>query len=102
MYLVLLLFGVGLAVAGIVLAASGVSIHDRIFDASIVAPGVLAVTGGLILVGLGLALRVLQRIEGALAARPMPRAVRPGEPAAAETSSELARVSLWPKPESRP
>jgi hypothetical protein len=94
MYLVLLAFGVLLAIAGVVLGASGVSLHDRVFDASIVAPGMLAVTGGLILVGLGLALRVLQRIEGTLAMRPMPRAMRPDEAAPAEPASEPARASV--------
>jgi hypothetical protein len=74
MYLLLLAFGGALTAAGIALAAFGVSIHDHTFDTSIVAPGVVATVGGLLLVGLGLALRVLQRIERALALRSTQRA----------------------------
>jgi hypothetical protein len=74
MYLLLLAFGSVLTAAGIALAAFGVSIHDHTFDTSIVTPGVVATVGGLLLVGLGLALRVLQRIERALALRSMQRA----------------------------
>lgn len=96
MYLLLLVFGAVLAAAGIVLAASGVSLYDRAFDASVVTPGVVAAVGGLLLIGLGLALRVLQRIEEALAARPGTRAMRPGE--AAEPigagPSEAGRVAF--------
>jgi hypothetical protein len=79
MYLLLLVFGAVLTAAGIVLAASGISIHDRAFDTSVVTPGTVAVIGGLVLFGLGLALRVLQRIEQSLTARQMPRALRLGE-----------------------
>jgi hypothetical protein len=69
MYLLLLVFGGVLTAAGISLGASGVSIHDRTFDTTIVTPGVVAAVGGLLLIGLGLALRVLQRIEQAIAQR---------------------------------
>ncbi len=106
MYLLLLVFGAILTAAGIVLAASGVSIHDRAFDASIVTPGMVAAVGGLLLFGLGLALRVLQRIEEAIALRPVPRAARPGEPAtptaAAERPSEAGRIRVPAKPVPRP
>jgi hypothetical protein len=105
MYLVLLVFGAVLTVAGIVLAATGVSIQDHAFDMSIVTPGIVAAVGGLALVGLGLALRVLQRIEQALAVRPMPRVSRPGETAEpallSERPSNETRVSL-PKTAPRP
>src|ERR1700681_2178555 len=79
MYLVLLVFGGVLTVAGIALAASGLSLHDHVFDMSIVTPGIVAAVGGLALIGLGMALRVLQRIELALATRQMPRVARLGE-----------------------
>ncbi len=86
MYLFLLVFGVVLSVAGVVLAASGLSVHDHSFDPTLVTPGIVAVAGGLLLIGFGFALRVLQRIEQTLALRPVaPRAARPGE--AAETSA---------------
>jgi hypothetical protein len=70
MYLFLLTFGAVLSVAGVVLAASGLSVHDHTFDGGLVTPGIVAVVGGLLLIGLGFGLRVLQRIELALAARP--------------------------------
>jgi hypothetical protein len=92
MYLLLLVFGGVLSAAGIVLAASGVSIHDRTFDPTLVTPGVVAGVGGLLLIGLGLALRVLQRIERALAQRQVVIAREPGEP---------AQIPL-PKPARRP
>jgi hypothetical protein len=88
MYLVLLGFGSLLAVAGVTLAASGVSIHEHTLDATTVTPGVVAVIGGCVLFGLGLALRVLQRIEQVLAARPMPGVVR-GGPVLPVEASEL-------------
>jgi hypothetical protein len=81
MYLVLLVFGGVLTVAGLALAASGLSIHDHAFDMSIVTPGIVSAVGGLALIGLGMALRVLQRIEHALATRQMPRVTRPSEAA---------------------
>jgi len=59
MYLLLLAFGLVLSVAGVTLAASGVSFQDRIFDMTVVTPGVVAAVVGLLLVGLGLALRLL-------------------------------------------
>jgi hypothetical protein len=100
MYLFLLIFGGVLSVAGLILAASGLSVHDHTFDASLVTPGIVAIVGGLLLIGLGFALRVLQRIEFALETRPaMPRAVRTAavtpEPAAAgvaEPKSEPSRI----------
>jgi hypothetical protein len=90
MYLVLLVFGVLLTVAGIVLSAAGISIHERAFDTTIVTPGIVAVIGGLVLIGLGLALRVLQRIENVLATQPMPRSARFKESAEAVIALDMA------------
>jgi len=99
MYLFLLIFGALLSVAGVILAGSGLSVHDHTFDASLVTPGIVAIVGGLLLIGLGFALRVLQRIEFALETRSaMPRAVRaaamPEQAAAgaAELKSEPSRI----------
>ena len=91
MYLFLLVFGAVLSVAGVVLAASGLSVHDHSFDPTLVTPGFVAIVGGLLLIGLGFALRVLQRIEQALATRPpMPRATRIAEPAEAPQHAAAA------------
>jgi hypothetical protein len=92
MYVVLLLLGAASTAAGLVLVTSGAA-HDGV---SAVTPGAIAAVGGLILIGLGLVVRELQRIERALAARPMPRASRPGE--AAERANGPARVTFPPKP----
>ena len=69
MYLLLLGFGVGLSAAGVLLAAAGLSIREGSFDSGLFTPGIVAAVGGFLLIGLGLALRTLQRIERALAAR---------------------------------
>jgi hypothetical protein len=92
MSLLLLVFGAVLAAAGVVLSASGVSIHDRVFDATLITPGIVSAVGGLLLVGLGLALRVLQRIEYVLAARPMPRTMRPGEASEVGALTDVANA----------
>ena len=98
MYLLLLGFGVVLGAAGIVLAAAGVSVREGSFDTGLVTPGIVSAVGGLLLVGLGLALRVLQRIEQALAARVMPRVV-PGQiVGAGETSGHVGGPALFPLP----
>src|ERR1700679_1581044 len=102
MYLLLLIFGALLAAAGIVLAVPGVSLHEHTFDATTVTPGVVAIIGGLVLVALGLALRVLRRIEQPLAARRMPSAERPGEPVlptgAGDLLGDAMRASLPSRP----
>lgn len=93
MYLLLLVFGAALTAAGVVLAATGISVQDRAFDMTAVTPGVVAVVGGLVIFGLGLALRILRRIEQALSVPPMPRAVRPGD-----VPARLAAPELPPEP----
>jgi hypothetical protein len=101
MYLLLLVFGWLLGVAGMVLAGSGMSLRDGTFDATILTPGIVAAAGGLLLVGLGAGLRTLQRIERTLAARPMPRvlAIADGAKGAenVETPGEPARIPFAPK-----
>jgi hypothetical protein len=106
MYLVLLAFGAVLTAAGLMLTAAGVSIHDHTLDGSIVTPGVVAIVGGLLLIGLGVGLRALKRIEEALAARSpvaMPQSLTLGE-AAAEPMLTVERPAASPaiKPASRP
>ncbi len=74
MYLFLLALGAIITASGIALVASGVSIREHALDLATVTPGVVAAIGGLVLIGLGLAVRLLQRIEHALATRPAARA----------------------------
>ena len=69
---------------------------------SAITPGTIAAVGGLVLVGLGVLVRELKRIERALAAQPIPRASRPAEApaavAAAERSSAQGRIPFAPRP----
>jgi hypothetical protein len=102
MYAFLLILGAVIAAAGVVLVAAGVPIQGHEFDASIITPGAVAVVGGLILIGLGLAVRVLGRIEQSLAARPMPRPARADDAGVAALAngrpSAPARIPSPPKP----
>lgn len=71
MYALLLVFGTIIATAGVALVGSGISVQDHTFDPSIITPGMIAVVGGFLLIGFGLAVRQLIRIEQALALRPI-------------------------------
>ena len=90
MYLVLLVIGALLALAGIVLAGLGVSAQGASFDPATMTPAIVAVIGGLVLFALGLALRVLKRIERAVAAR----AVELREPLLPEVSEDPAVAAI--------
>src|SRR5262249_25451606 len=59
-------------------------------------PGIVAAAGGLLLIGLGAGLRTLQRIERALATRPMPRAHAVAEGANVAESVEPPRGPAIP------
>jgi hypothetical protein len=86
MCLVLFGFGAVLSIAGVMLAGAGMSPREGTVDTTLFTPGIVAAVGGLLLIGLGSALRTLQRIERALAARTMPRVVQAPIPGAADTS----------------
>lgn len=106
MYAFLLILGAVIAAAGVVLIGPGLPFGGRDYDASIVTPGAVAIVGGLILIGLALAVRVLGRIEKALAARPLPHPVLQEEaaaPAAEEPAAAApARIPFPPKPVTEP
>jgi hypothetical protein len=103
MYLVLLGFGALLSGAGIVLSGAGLSLREGTFDASLFTPGVVAAVGGLLLIGLGLALRALQRIERALAARAIARVVQMPTAGAPETADESGEAGIFAfPPQQRP
>jgi hypothetical protein len=97
MYAFLLALGAAITAAGVALVASGVSLQDRAFDVSNVTPGITAIIGGCILIGLAFVVRALLRVERALMAKPMPRAARPGE-MPAESSAERAGEPRIPFP----
>lgn len=101
MYLLLLVFGGLLGAAGVVLAGSGMSLRDGTFDAAILTPGLIAVAGGVLLIGLGGGLRTLQRIERILASRIVPGALANAEGSkpldSADTPNAPARIPFVPK-----
>jgi hypothetical protein len=102
MYAFLLILGAVIAAAGVVLIGPGLPFGGRDYDASIVTPGAVAIVGGLILIGLALAVRALARIEKALAARPLPHPALQEEAAAPAIEEPAvvapARISFPPKP----
>jgi hypothetical protein len=106
MYAFLLILGAVIAAAGVVLIGPGLPFGGRDYDASIVTPGAVAIVGGLILIGLALAVRVLGRIEKALAARPLPHPVLQEEAVALVTEEPAAaapaRIPFPPKPIAEP
>src|SRR5262249_17377890 len=104
MYLLLLVFGALLGVAGVVLTIAGVSLRDGSVDAGILTPGIVATVGGVLLIGLGAGLRTLQRIEQVLATRPMPRPLPIPDNKSIElddASRNTAALSLTAKPARR-
>lgn len=91
----LLLLGAVTTAAGLALVTSGAT---GAFDAEIVTPGTVAAVGGLLLIGLGLTVRALQRIERALESQPMPRRVRSGEAAGAAVAERAEAAPQIPFP----
>jgi hypothetical protein len=106
MPVVLLVLGVVVTAAGLLLTVHGVTIHDGTVDSEVITPGVIATVGGLLLIGLGLLVRVLQRIERALAVRPAAGAAGLDEGVAVGAATEAVeaalRIPFPPKPKSNP
>jgi len=102
MSLFLLILGAVTTVAGLVLVASGAILPEGTLGTEVVTPGTIAAVGGLLLVGIAIAVRQLQRIEQALAARPIPRPALPSEaPLAfgAKLPAATVRLPFPPKPQ---
>jgi hypothetical protein len=98
----LLLLGAVTTAAGLALVTSGAT---GAFEAEIITPGAIAAVGGLLLIGLGLTVRALQRIERALESRPMPRRVRSGEApsaAVAERADAAVQIPFPARPKAPP
>jgi hypothetical protein len=106
MYAFLLILGAVIAAAGVVLIGPGLPFGGRDYDPSIVTPGAVAIVGGLILIGLALAVRVLGRIEKALAARPLPHPVLQEDAVAPAIEEPVAAapapIPFPPKPVASP
>jgi hypothetical protein len=79
MYVSLLVLGGLTSAIGLALVATGLTAHEAPLDPEFMTSGTIAIIGGLVLVGLGFAVRALQRIEALLAARAAPRTARPAE-----------------------
>lgn len=104
MYVVLLLVGALTTLAGLLLVAAGATIHEGPIDAEAITPGTIAAIGGLLLIGMGLAVRELRRIERTLAERSVLRAPRPAEASerpAVEASDALVRIPFPSKPKAQ-
>lgn len=100
MYAFLLTLGAVVIAAGLGLIASGFSFSQHAFDATNVTPGIVAITGGCILIGLALVVRALLRVEHALMLRPMARSMSLGE--AVGLTAPAAQVPLSVKPKAVP
>lgn len=105
MVVFLLVLGSFIAAAGLGLVATGVSFQAHTFDASNLTPGMIAVIGGCILIGLGIVVRALLRVERALIRVPVSRPARAGEVVASialAQESEAAGIPFPAKPKAIP
>jgi hypothetical protein len=102
MYLFLSALGAAISAMGVAALAAGVSVSitQHHFDPAVVTPAIVAVVGGLIVVGLGITARVLRRLEKLLLARGLPPAPpREQSTAATQESLELP-LPMSPQPQS--
>jgi hypothetical protein len=70
--------GAVVTLAGLALVATGAIPHDGSIDSGILTAGTIAAVGGLLLIGIGMTVRELRRIEQVIAGRP-PRAAHVDE-----------------------
>ena len=101
MYAFLLTLGAVIIAAGLGLIASGISFSQHVFDATNVTPGIVAITGGCILLGLAFVVRALLRVERALTLRPMARPASLGE-VVVGLAGPAAQIPLPDKPKMVP
>lgn len=97
MYAFLLTLGAVMIAAGLGLIASGFSFSQHTFDPTNVTPGIVAMTGGCILVGLAFVVRALLRVEEALILRPMARPASLGEVVGLAAPSAQTPLPVRPK-----
>lgn len=97
MYAFLLTLGAVMIAAGLGLIASGFSFSQHTFDPTNVTPGIVAITGGCILVGLAFVVRALLRVEAVLILRPMARPASLGEVVGLAAPSAQAPLPVKPK-----
>jgi len=104
MYLILLILGVLVMLAGAGMLAFGIPINEFGLGNTLIIAGTAAFVGGLILIGVADALRHLRRIAESLMERPvgqMPRANELFEPVSRGATPAAPRIPFPPKPEPR-
>jgi hypothetical protein len=100
MFLFLLVLGVVITAIGLGVVGSGISVQEHMIDATKVMPGMIAVIGGCILIGLAFVVRALLRVERALKVRQAARPARASSAAADQT--EPGRFPFPSKPKAVP
>jgi hypothetical protein len=90
--------GALITLAGLALVATGAIPHEAMFDSESLTPGAIALVGGLLLIGIGITVRELRRIQRAIANQP-PRAahVEEGQTADVGEANNQPRIPLPPK-----
>jgi len=91
--------GALITLAGVALVATGAIPHDAAFDSETLTPGTIAAVGGLLLIGIGVAVRELRRIERVIANRPSrPAHVGEGQATDFIEANSQPRIPFPPKP----
>ena len=78
--------GALVTLAGLALVATGAIPHDAAFDSGTLTAGTIASVGGLLLIGIGLTVRELRRIEQVIASGRRPRAAHVDEDQATDVA----------------
>jgi hypothetical protein len=84
--------------AGLALVAMGAVPHDGAFDSGTLTAGTIAAVGGLLLIGIGVTVRELRRIERVIASRPSPAAFFDDDAAHFVEAHNSPRLPLPTKP----
>jgi hypothetical protein len=91
--------GAVITLAGLALVATGALPHEAMFDSGSLTPGAIALVGGLLLIGIGITVRELRRIERVIADRPSRVAhLEEGQVADFGEANTQPRIPLPPKP----
>jgi hypothetical protein len=91
--------GALITLAGLALVATGAIPHEAMFDSENLTPGAIALVGGLLLIGIGLTVRELRRIERVIASQPSRAAhLEEGQAAELGEANSQPRIPFPPKP----
>jgi hypothetical protein len=93
------LAGAVITLAGLALVGAGAIPHAAMFDSGSLTPGAIALVGGLLLIGIGITVRELSRIERVIADRPSRAAhLEEGQVAELGDANTQPRIPFPPKP----